>query len=152
MFNHKEQQILPFPIAHVYNIVANVEAYPEFISWVKAVKVLEQHDNKIQYEISVGFKGLNTSFITEDVFDVNKTIDISLVKSNGISSPFKSLYNIWRFEAIDENTTLVDFQIDFDFKSVILGKIFAGVFLLAQQKIFQSFNTRAKATYKQKDS
>lgn len=147
MFTHKEQQILPYPIEHVYAIVAGVEAYPEFIPWVTSVKVLDKQDNKISYEICVGFKGLSTSFVTEDVFELNKNIEISLVKSNKISSPFKSLYNVWRFEKIDENHTLVHFHIDFDFKSIILGKMFSGVFLLAQQKIFQSFHNRAEHTY-----
>ena len=137
MFTHKEQQILPYPIEHVYAIVAGVEAYPEFIPWVTSVKVLDKQDNKISYEICVGFKGLSTSFVTEDVFELNKNIEISLVKSNKISSPFKSLYNVWRFEKIDEN----------HFKSMILGKMFSGVFLLAQQKIFQSFHNRAEHTY-----
>jgi coenzyme Q-binding protein COQ10 len=147
MFTHKEQQILPYPIEHVYAVVANVEAYPSFIQWVTSVKVLEQQGNKILYEIGVGFKGLSTSFVTEDVFELNKSIEISLVKSNKISSPFKSLYNVWHFDKIDDNTTLVHFHIDFDFKSMILGKMFSGVFLLAQQKIFQSFHNRAEHTY-----
>ena len=55
MFTHKEQQILPYPIEHVYAIVAGVEAYPEFIPWVTSVKVLDKQDNKISYEICVGF-------------------------------------------------------------------------------------------------
>jgi coenzyme Q-binding protein COQ10 len=139
MFQHKDYQLLPYAVADVYKIVADVEKYPEFIPWVSKVLVLSAHDNEIEYEVSVDFKVVKEKLTTLDTFYENEKIEI--VSTGG---PFKFLNTLWTFEKIEENLTKVGFEISFSFNSKLLEALFSKVFIVAQQKILNSFNQRAK--------
>ncbi len=134
---------LAYPREFIYNIVADVEKYPQFIPWLSKVKVLSKEENKTNYEISVDFKVITETFSTMDIFYPHDKIEISLIEG-----PFKHLYNTWTFKSVSDNMTQVTFSIEFEFKSKVLGILFSNLFVQAQKKILEAFNERAKELYK----
>jgi coenzyme Q-binding protein COQ10 len=138
LFKHSQLCIINKPIDKVYNLVADVEQYPNFIPLIKNVKILNSYDNTIEYSLTLGFKNFNETFSTKDVFYKPNKIEIFL-----IDGPMKSLYNLWEFKQIDSNTTHVSFYIEFEFKSKILGFAFGNIFTLAQKTIFNYFIEQA---------
>ncbi len=140
---HIETKILPYPKEVLYNIVANVERYPNFIPWVSKVRVLNRYFNVIEYEMNVDFKVVSEKFSTRDTFYKNEAIEICL-----IDGPFSFLHNTWRFEKIDDNNTKITFFIEFEFKNKLLGVMFSKIFIQAQRKILDSFDKRAKEVMK----
>ncbi|MDR0484513.1 MAG: type II toxin-antitoxin system RatA family toxin [Alphaproteobacteria bacterium] len=140
---HTEVKILPYDRRFIYNIVADVQRYPQFIPWINRVRVLDSYDNIVEFEMNVDFKVVKEKFSTKDTFWQDEFIEISL-----ISGPFSYLYNTWKFESIDDYTTKVTFFIDFDFKSKLLGALFSNVFVQAQKKIIDAFDKRAESLYR----
>lgn len=135
---HTETKILPYSREVLYNIVANVEDYPNFIPWVSEVRALDRYDNTVEYELGVDFKIVKEKFSTRDTFYKNEAIEISLIQG-----PFSYLYNTWKFESIDANTTKITFFIEFEFKNKLLGAMFSNIFVQAQKKILDAFDKRA---------
>ena len=148
MFLHKEEKILPYSVEQIYNVVADVEHYPDFIPWVSRVIVLNKNNNIVDYGVHVDFKIIKERFATRDTFYKNEKIEIFLLDHKDYKSPFKFLKNTWYFKKITDNSTLICFEIEFEFKSKILSALFSKIFLLAQNKIIESFQERAKDLYK----
>ena len=130
----KEEKIIEKPVEEIYNLIANVESYPNFIPFITKVDLLKSYDNIKEYELSVGFKIFKEKFSTKDIFYKNKKIEIYL-----ISGPFKNLYSQWTFEIISNTTTKVGFEINFEFKSSILARSFSKIFEISQRNIFLYF-------------
>jgi ribosome-associated toxin RatA of RatAB toxin-antitoxin module len=139
LFTHSQSYIINKPIDQVYNLVADVQNYPNFIPLIKQVKILNSYDNTIEYSLTLGFKNFHETFSTKDVFYKPNKIEIFL-----IDGPMKSLYNLWEFTSIDSQTTKISFYISFEFKSKILGFAFGNIFTLAQKTIFNYFIQQAK--------
>lgn len=138
-FTHSKSYTINKPIDQIYNLVADVENYPNFIPLIKNVKILNSYDNVIEYSLTLGFNNFSETFSTKDVFYKPNKIEIFL-----INGPMKSLYNLWEFQAIDSQNTKISFYITFEFKSKILALTFGNVFILAQKHIFNYFIEQAK--------
>ena len=141
MFIHKDKRILPYKVEDVYNLVADVENYPNFIPWVSEARVINQiSENKVEYELSVDFKVFKEKITTIDTFYKNEKIDI--VSNTG---PFKFLTTQWIFKSLNNQNTEVSIEVSFEFRSKIIEAVFSKVFIVAQQKILDAFNKRADA-------
>jgi coenzyme Q-binding protein COQ10 len=142
MYKHNQSVIIKSSIQNVYSIVANIENYPNFIPWISSVKQIDHILNTSKnenpytqvYQVKVNFKIAQEKFTTKDTFYKNEKIIVELLEG-----PFKHLKSMWEFIDIENNTTKVNFNIEFDFKSKILSLAFGQVFLIAQQKIFNYF-------------
>lgn len=135
MFKYQENVTVNHNVEKIYNIVANINNYPKFIPWctkVEHLKIDEEGFN--HYRLDVGFGMFNNHFITKDKFTPFSEIEIKLVEG-----PFKHLYSLWKFEKVDEDHTIVDFNIEFDFKNPFIGAMLGKVFLDANKKILQAF-------------
>lgn len=134
---HEEKIVVPHAKEEVYNMVAHVDKYPEFIPWCKSAKLLKVEDGYNYYEILVKFGLFSHSFTTKDKFTPYDKIEISLVEG-----PFKHLESIWSFKSLAQSETEIDFFIDFEFKSVLLNKALGKIFVEANKKIVHSFLER----------
>jgi coenzyme Q-binding protein COQ10 len=152
IFTHNQTKIINFSIDKIYNIIADVPSYKEFIKWIKDINELPitntdslNNSNSLtikNYKITVGFGFLEESFITKDIFIKNQSIKIELIEG-----AFKTLNSIWNFKEIEKNKTEVSFLMDFSFKSIFIEKMFSQFFLLANEKITDAFIKRAEDLY-----
>lgn len=143
-FTHQEIKILPYPKDLLYNLIADVENYPNFIPWISSVILLssatDSSNNPVkEYELNVDFKVIKEKFSTRDVFCYTDWIHITLLQG-----PFKYLQNHWQFESLNINSTKITFDIEFEFKSRLFSTVFAKVFIHAQKRILQAFEKQAK--------
>lgn len=97
--------------ADIYDLVLDVESYPEFIPWCSAVKILNCKDNVINAELNIKYKIFSVSYISKITYIDKKEIKVELVQG-----PLKSLQNNWSF-AQDKNRSTIDFNINFQTKS-----------------------------------
>jgi len=135
MFKYEETVEVNHSIDKVYNLVASVEKYPEFIPWCNKVELLKVDEQGYHYyKLLVKFGMFSQEFTTKDKFWINEKVEIDLEEG-----PFKRLYSIWRFKELFPGKTKVDFYIDFEFKSTLLTKLLGKVFLEANKKILKSF-------------
>jgi coenzyme Q-binding protein COQ10 len=144
---HHLIRILPYRPEQLFELVGDVERYPEFVRWITAMDVEASTDSGsgvtvLDAEASVGFSFLKERFGTRVKRDANKRrIDVSL-----LSGPFKHLYNRWKFLPHPTGTEVV-FDIDFEFKSRVLDLMLKANFSTAVDKLMESFEERAKALY-----
>tara|TARA_E500000178_G_C16565531_1_gene549315 strand:- start:23 stop:454 length:432 start_codon:yes stop_codon:yes gene_type:complete len=142
MHSFKDKKILPYNVKQLYNIVIDVEKYPEFLPWCKGSEVVIRKDlNNFDAKLVVGYKAISEEYVSRVVGTYLKEIS-----SNAISGPFRKLESNWKFNEVD-NTCEVEFSIKYEFKSFLLDKLMGSLFKKASEKMFQAFEDRAKKLY-----
>ncbi len=143
MRTHSEEITLPYTLEQLYQLVADVEKYPEFIPWCVAVRVREKDGKSALADLVVGFKGITENYTSRVHFNDNE------INVEYISGPFSVLENSWKFTKV-EGGTKIDFYIKFQFKSGLLQALIGGLFEKACHKMVTAFTLRAKELYGQK--
>ena len=125
----------------LFDIVLDIEKYPDYIPWCKKINILKKNKNSIKANMIVNYKLLPTQqFISIVTYDVKNL----LIKTQYIEGPLKNLDTIWKFVKIKKNKTIVNFNIKFEFKNFFHQKISEVFYSLVENKMMESFEKRAK--------
>jgi coenzyme Q-binding protein COQ10 len=142
MPKHAETRALPYTPEQMFDMVADVRRYPEFLPWVSAMRVRQDSDTETVADMIVGFKGLRETFTSKVKKQRPETIHVEYV-----DGPLKYLYNDWRFREDGKGGCLVDFSVDFAFKNRMFEMLAGQVFSVALRKMIGAFETRAAVLY-----
>jgi len=142
MPTHAEKRVLPYTRAQLFDLVAEVERYPEFLPWCLAARVRERSGNAITADLLIGFRMVRERFTSRVVLDRPNRIDVSYSKG-----PFRYLNNHWEFIAQPDGQCLIDFYVDFEFRSRLLQKVIEMLFNEAVRRMVSAFEARARALY-----
>jgi coenzyme Q-binding protein COQ10 len=142
MPTHAEQRVLGHSPEQLYTLVADVERYPEFLPWCLAARVRRREGSLVVADLVIGFKMIREHFTSRVRLDeAGRRIDVDYVEG-----PFKYLNNHSLFEPHPEGC-LIDFYVDFEFRSRILQKMMEALFHEAVKRMVRAFETRADALY-----
>jgi coenzyme Q-binding protein COQ10 len=141
MPTHAEQRVLPYTPEQLFDLVADVERYPEFLPWCVGARVRERRDNLIVADLLIGFRMFRERFTSKVTLARPRRIDVAY--SDG---PFRYLDNHWIFEPADGGCR-IDFFVDFEFRSAILQKLIGVLFNEAVRRMVAAFETRARQLY-----
>ena len=130
---HNESKILPYTPQQLFDLVADVARYPEFLPWCKAARISEQAADSFLGELVIHYKGLSESYTSRVTLSPYHAIDVMMEKG-----PFEYLTNNWRFTPEGEGTR-IDFALDFKFRSKMLDMMMGGFFLKATEKMMAAF-------------
>ena len=139
------------PVPHtpdqMFDLVADVERYPEFLPLCEAlsVKNRKERDGKelLIADMTVGYKAIRETFTTQVLLNrAERVIDVKY-----IDGPFRYLDNRWRFVEAEDHGCTVDFFIDYEFKSRILGALMGSMFDRAFRMFTEAFEKRAATIY-----
>lgn len=140
--------ILPYRAEMIHQLVMDIEKYPEFLPWCKQAKIVNHISDKILHaDLLVNFKNFFEKYRSEVTHGKNHE-SVYFVESRAIEGPFKSLFSEWKIKDLGENSCQIDFYIEFEFNSFILGKMLGGIFERASEKMMSSFEERAHQLYK----
>lgn len=142
MPTHAERRVLVYSPAQLYDLVADVGRYPEFLPWCLAARVRERGERRVVADLVIGFKMVRerfTSYVTLNPDE--RRIDVSYAEG-----PFKYLKNHWVFLP-HERGCEIDFYVDFEFRSKILQKLIEVLFHEAVKRMVGAFEARAKQLY-----
>lgn len=140
---HREERILPFLPDQMFDLVAEVERYPEFLPWCIGVRVREKTASEIIAEMLIGFKMIRERFTSRVHLDrTNHLIDVTY-----IDGPFRQLKNHWRFLPAGSGHCRVEFYLEFDFSSPLLQKVVGALFHEAVKRMVAAFEQRAEKLY-----
>ena len=131
----------------MFDLVADVERYPEFVPLCERLVIRERREKDgremLTATMAVGFKAIHESFTSRVLLDCeNRTI-----RATYVDGPFKSLDNIWRFEPVGDGQCDVHFSIDYEFKSRMLAMVMGSQFDRAFRKFTTAFEQRADQLY-----
>lgn len=131
----------------MYNLVADVERYPEFLPLCEGLTIRskKERDGKTLMiaDMTVGYKAFRETFTTQVLLKPEEhAIDVKY-----LDGPFKYLDNRWRFEPTENGGCSVYFFIDYEFKSRILGAVMGSMFDRAFRMFAEAFEARANKIY-----
>lgn len=142
MPHHKETRHLPYSPEQMFDMVADVESYAQFLPWVTAIRVRSNSETEMVADMIVGFKGLRESFTSR----VHK-LRPERVHVDYLDGPLKHLSNDWHFRPDGEGGVLVDFEVDFAFKNRLFEMMAGQMFDKALRKMIGAFEARAAELY-----
>jgi len=142
MPTHAEQRYLPHEPKQLYDLVADIERYPEFLPWCLAARIRRREGDVIVADLVIGFKMLRERFTSRVTLDpAAMRIDVTYV-----DGPFKYLNNHWLFRQ-DAGGCMIDFYVDFEFRSRLLQKMMQPLFNEAVRRMVSAFEERAARLY-----
>jgi coenzyme Q-binding protein COQ10 len=138
---------VPHTADQMFDLVADVEHYPQFLPLCEALAVRsrKERDGKVLLiaDMTVGYKAIRETFSTQVLLNrAERLIDVKY-----IDGPFKYLDNRWRFEDLPQGGSKIHFFIDYEFKSRILGALMGSMFDRAFRMFSEAFETRAGKIY-----
>jgi ribosome-associated toxin RatA of RatAB toxin-antitoxin module len=134
--------IVPYSAGEMFNLVDNVETYPDFLPWCKSTVILNRHDDQVRARIELARGGLHKSFTTWNLRHPGKMLEIRLVEG-----PFHHLHGFWRFDNLTDQACKVSLDLDFEFSGRVLGLAFGPVFNQIANTLVDAFYQRAIAVY-----
>ncbi|MBP2298440.1 type II toxin-antitoxin system RatA family toxin [Azospirillum picis] len=142
MPTHAEKKVLPYTPRQMYDLVADVEKYPEFLPWCLAARIRKREGDVMFADLIIGFKMVRERFTSRvELNEPGCRIDVQYT-----DGPFQYLNNHWIFSD-HPNGCCVDFFVDFEFRSKMLQKIMGLLFNEAVRRMVQAFETRAAQLY-----
>ncbi|MGQ9366095.1 type II toxin-antitoxin system RatA family toxin [Azospirillum sp. A39] len=142
MPTHAEKKVLPYTPRQMYDLVADVERYPEFLPWCLAARIRRREGDVLFADLVIGFKMVRERFTSRvELSEPQCRIDVQYT-----DGPFHYLNNHWIFQP-HEQGTCVDFYVDFEFRSKMLQRIMGMLFNEAVRRMVQAFEQRAHQLY-----
>lgn len=142
-----QQRHLAWSAEEMYDLVADVKRYPEFLPWVVATRIKSDSETEMVADMMVGFSALREKFTSRVHKDRPRRIAVEY-----LDGPLKRLSNTWQFAEAEDGGCVIDFNVDFTFRSAIFEAL-AGQYLdRAFRKMVAAFETRAEKLYGSRSS
>jgi len=147
MPTHAETRTLPYSARQMYELVADVGSYPEFLPWTAAArvrKVTPRADGAtvMEADLVISFKVFRERFGSR----VTLWEDERRIETEYLDGPFKHMRSNWRFEEAEAGC-VVHFDVDFAFRNRLLQSAAELFFYEAMKRVVRAFEERAKQLY-----
>lgn len=147
MPTHSEKRSLPYSAAQMYDLVADVASYPEFLPWCAAARIRSRtdHDSStiLEADLVISFKVFRERFGSR----VTLFPDENRIETEYLDGPFRYMRSSWKFLDREDEGCDVDFFVDFEFRNRVLQAVIGVVFNEAMQRIVRAFDARAAQLY-----
>jgi coenzyme Q-binding protein COQ10 len=141
MPTHAEQRVLPYTQQELFDLVADIERYPEFLPWCRGARIRERQPQLVVADLIIGFRVFRERFTSRVELNPPRRIDVTYAEG-----PFRYLSNYWIFETVPGGCR-IDFFVDFEFRSRVLQKVMEVLFGEAVRRMVSAFEARARALY-----
>ena len=146
MTSHAETKYLPYTAKEMFDLVADISSYPEFLPWCAAARIRKEVQKReikrIEADLVISFKVFREKFGSQVILDTSKFT----IETDYIDGPFRYMHSVWSFENSEQGCE-VSFNVDFEFKNAVLQSIIGLVFNDAMQRIVRAFERRAADLY-----
>ena len=142
MPRHSETRNLPYSPEQLFDLVADVRRYQEFLPWVAATRVRSDSETEMIADLVVGFRAIKETFTSRVMKHRPSEIRIDYIEG-----PLKYLHNNWKFRPDGKGGTDVDFCVDFAFRNRLFEALAGQMFDRALRRMIGAFETRAHELY-----
>ena len=148
MPTHSETRVLPYSARQMYDLVGDIASYPLFLPWCAAARVrsvtpMQDGGDEMLADLVISFKVFRERFGSR----VRLYSDDMRIETEYLDGPFRYMRSNWVFREVEDGACEVEFDVDFEFRNVILQKAIGLFFNEAMHRIVRAFETRAKALY-----
>ena len=142
MKNTQREEIINHSAKRLFDIVIDIESYPEYIPWCSSMIVNERKKNEIFADMYVKYKFIiSQKFGSHVKFNKEKLT----IETSYLEGPLKDLTTKWKFKKIENNKSKIIFKVNFEFKSFIHQKVAETFYPLIETKMINSFKERASS-------
>jgi coenzyme Q-binding protein COQ10 len=141
MPTHAEERVLPYTPEQLFDLVADIERYPEFLPWCLGARVRERRPDLVVADLIIGFRMFRERFTSRVSLCPPTQIDVTYAEG-----PFRYLNNHWTFTPVARGCR-VGFFVDFEFKSRLLQRLIEVLFSEAVRRMVSAFEKRARDLY-----
>ncbi|UOR14835.1 type II toxin-antitoxin system RatA family toxin [Qipengyuania aquimaris] len=138
----RETRRLPYSCEQMFDLVADVAKYPEFLPWVVATRIRSDSESEMTADMLVGFKAIREKFTSRVIKKRPEHIEVFYV-----DGPLKDLDNNWRFTCLPDGGCEIDFCVDFTFRNAMFERLAGQYFDRAFRKMVEAFEKRADELY-----
>lgn len=142
MPTHAEKRVVPYTPEQMFDLVAQIERYPEFLPWCVAARIRSRQGSELVADLVIGFKVFRERYTSRVMLERPRRIHVSYLEG-----PLKHLTNHWVFEPHPSGGTEIDFYVDFEFHSKMLQTLIGTLFHEAMRRIVAAFEQRAQRLY-----
>lgn len=119
----EKSALVMYSTKEMFDLVNDVEAYPQFLPNCSDSKIVSQHNNNMTASLEISKAGIKKWFTTENTFMDEQTVQLRLV-----DGPFKTLKGRWHFQALDKKACKVELKLEFEFSSKLIELAFGKIF------------------------
>ncbi|AXF63643.1 type II toxin-antitoxin system RatA family toxin [Leclercia sp. W17] len=134
--------LVPYSVEQMYQLVNDVQSYPQFIPGCTGSRVLESGPTQMTAAVDVSKAGISKTFTTRNTLTNNQSILMHLV-----DGPFKKLMGGWKFVPLSADACRIEFHLDFEFTNALIELAFGRIFKELAANMVQAFTVRAKEVY-----
>lgn len=138
----RETRRLPYSAEQMFDLVADVARYDEFLPWVVGVRIKSDSETEMVADLLVGFKALREKFTSKVLKDRPNRIEVIY-----LDGPMRDLDNIWLFRDLPEGGCEIEFSVRFTFGNRLFEALAGQYFDRAFRKMVTAFETRADELY-----
>ena len=131
------QRRVPFARADVFDIVADIESYPQFVPGCRAARILRRDGNRLRVEQELGLATWSWRFCTDAVLERPSRIAIRTREA-----PFARLDQVWQFQPLNGDATEVSLHVDYELRGRLLGRLVARLFDEGFHRTLHAFEQR----------
>lgn len=142
MPRHSETRNVPYSPEEMFDLVADVGRYQEFLPWVAATRIRSNSETLMIADLVVGFRALKETFTSRVEKERPTRISVDYIEG-----PLKYLNNCWHFSSDGRGGCDIDFCVDFAFKSRIFESLAGQMFDRALRRMIGAFEARADQLY-----
>lgn len=139
---HAEKRKMPYTPEQMFDLVVAVDRYPQFLPWCLASRITKREGDVFYADLVIGYKMVREKFTSKVTALRPDHIHVEY-----LSGPMKYLSNHWRFMPEPDGGCLIDFYVDFEFKSKFFQNLMGVFFDKAVRKMVEAFEDRAKKLY-----
>jgi ribosome-associated toxin RatA of RatAB toxin-antitoxin module len=133
---------VPFTAEQMYELVNNIETYPDFVHWCEQSKVLSKTETSLTATVTMAAGKFRHSFTTANEMQPGKNISVSLVEG-----PFRHLKGDWEFKPEKEDSCTVTVYMEFEFSNRLMRLAFEKIFSHIVDTLIDTFKQRAEQIY-----
>jgi len=134
--------IVPYSPREMYDLVDDIESYPEFLPWCGSAQVLERTRDTVKASIEIARGAVHKTFTTLNRLQPGKMIEMRLVEG-----PFRRLEGFWRFDPLGEGGCKVRLDLEFEFAGRMMQMLIGPVFNQIANTLVDAFHQRAVEVY-----
>lgn len=142
MPTHAEKRRLPYSQQQLFDLVADIEKYPQFLPWCTACRITQRENNVVYGDLVIGYKMVRERFKSRVTLDSPNHIRVEYLEG-----PLKYLSNHWTFIPEADGGCTIDFFVDFEFKNPVFKRLMGLFFNEAVRRMVAAFEARAHTLY-----
>ena len=134
--------IVPYSAHQMFELVADIPSYPKFLPWCGGARILSTQGDEVIASVDIAYSGVHRTFSTRNLLQRDKMMEIQLLEG-----PFSYLQGFWQFKALDEQSSKISLDLEFDVANRIVGLALTPVFSNIANQLVDRFHRRATELY-----